>query len=191
VIRATAILAAFLIAACGGGSVVPEASQVAAEESLLFGIRRDAAVDCQPERDGLPAGALGAITCLPENGLVTRLTLIRWDSEERLLEAYFTALEDRGVQRASGDCAAEAGGESAYWPGEDDTGTGVPARQACFRIGNESVALATIPPTVLAEVHGNVDQSGDVLQWLWAGNQDVPGGPTIWNADGPINIEKG
>ena len=189
-IRATAILAAFLIAACGGGSVVPEASQVAAEESLLFGIRRDAAVDCQPER-GLPAGALGAITCLPENGLVTRLTLIRWDSEERLLEAYFTALEDRGVQRASGDCAAEAGGESAYWPGEDDTGTGVPARQACFRIGNESVALATIPPTVLAEVHGNVEQPDELLQWLWAGNQDVPGGPTIWNADGPINIEKG
>jgi hypothetical protein len=188
--RAGAILMAFVLAACGG-TAVPEASQVAAEESLLFGIRRDAAVDCQPERDGLPAGALGAITCLPENSLVTRLTLIRWDTEERLLEAYFTALEDHGVQRASGDCSDEGGAESAYWPGEDDTGTGVPARQACFRIGNESVALATIPPTVLAEVHGNVEQPDEVLQWLWAGNQDVPGSPTIWNADGPINIEKG
>ena len=189
-IRAGVVLVAFVLAACGG-TALPEASQVAEEEGLLFGVRRDAAVDCQPERDGLPAGALGAITCLPENGLVTRLTLIRWDSEERLLEAYFAALEDHGVQRASGDCSAERGGESAYWPEEDGTGTAVPARQACFRIGNESVALATIPPAVLAEVHGNVDQPGDVLQWLWVGNQDVPGGPTIWNADGPINIEKG
>ena len=190
-IRAGAFLVAFLLAACGGGSAGPEASQVAAEDGLLFGIRRDAAVDCQPEREGLPAGALGAITCLPQNGLVTRLTLIRWDSEERLLDAYFTALGDHGVLRASGDCSAEGGGESAYWPAADDAGLGVPARQGCFRNGNESVVLATIPPSVLAEVHGNVDQPADVLEWLWIGNQDQPGGPTIWNADGPINIEKG
>jgi hypothetical protein len=190
VIRAGAILVAFLVAACGG-TTVPEASQVAAEEDLLFGIRRDAAVDCGPERDGLPAGALGAVTCLPANGLVTRLTLIRWESEERLMEAYFTALEEHGVERASGDCAAEGGGEGAYWPGEDETGLGVPARQGCFRIGDDSVVLVTLPPSVLAEVHGDTEQLSDLVDWVWIGNQDVPGSPTIWNADGPINIEKG
>lgn len=179
-----------VLAACGGAGS-PGASQVAAEDDLLFGIRRDAAVDCQPERDGLPAGAVGAVTCLPENGLVTRFTLIDWDSEEHLLNAYFAALEEQGVQRASGDCVKQQSGEDAYMPGEDEEGLGIPARQGCFLVGNEAVVLVTLPPSVLAEVHGNAEQLADLAGWVWIGNQDVPGGPTIWNKDGPINIEKG
>ncbi len=100
--RAGAILVAFLLTACGGGGAVSPDVQAAAEDDLLFGVRRDAAVDCQPERDGLPAGALGAITCLPANELVTRFTLVRWESEERLLDAYFAALGEHGVERAVG-----------------------------------------------------------------------------------------
>ena len=97
--RAGAFLVAILLRppACGGGEAVAPDVQAAAEDDLLFGVRRDAAVDCQPEREGLPAGALGAITCLPANELVTRLTLVRWESEERLLDAYFTALGAHGV----------------------------------------------------------------------------------------------
>jgi hypothetical protein len=188
--RAGLLLVACVLAACGG-TASPGASQVAAEEDLLFGVRRDAAVDCQPERDGLPDGAMGAITCLPANGLVTRLTLVRWESEERLMNAYFAALEEHGVERASGDCVKQDAGEDAYWPGEDDARSGVPGRQGCFRIGDESVVLVTIPPTVLAEVHGNVETLADLAGWVWIGNQDTPGTPTIWSPDGPINIEKG
>ena len=189
--RAGAILVAFLLTACGGGGAVSPDVQAAAEDDLLFGVRRDAAVDCQPERDGLPAGALGAITCLPANELVTRFTLVRWESEERLLDAYFAALGEHGVERAAGDCVTEAAGESAWLPGEDGTGLGVPARQGCFEVGNDLVVLVTLPPTVLAEVHGDAGQVESVIQWSWLGSQDVPGSPTIWNEDGPINIEKG
>jgi hypothetical protein len=190
VIRAGAILVAFLLAACGG-TASPADSQVKAEESLLFGIRRDAAVDCQPERDGLPEGALGAVTCLPQNGLVTRFTLVDWDTQDHLLSAYFSALDAQGVQRASGDCMKQESGEDAYVPGDDDEALGIPGRQGCFLVGNEAVVLVTLPPSVLAEVHGNADQLADLAGWVWIGNQDVPGGPTIWNKDGPINVEKG
>jgi hypothetical protein len=186
-----AILAAFLLAACGGGGSVAPDVQAAAEDDLLFGVRRDAAVDCEPEREGLPAGALGAITCLPANELVTRFTLVRWESEERLLDAYFAALGEHGVERASGDCVTESAGEAAYWPGEDGTGLGVPARQGCFEVGTDMVVLVTLPPTVLAEVHGDAGQVDGLVQWSWLGSQDVPGSPTIWSEDGPINIEKG
>jgi hypothetical protein len=189
--RAGAILVAFLLAACGsGGSVSPD-DQAAAEDDLLFGVRRDAAVDCQPERDGLPAGALGAITCLPANGLVTRFTLVRWESEERLLDAYFAALGGHGVEQATGDCVTEHAGEAAWLPGEDGTGLGVPARQGCFEVGTDMVVLVTLPPTVLAEVHGDASQVEGLMQWSWLGSQDVPGSPTIWNEDGAINVEKG
>ena len=184
-------LVAFLVAACSGGGTVAPDVQSGAEDDLLFGVRRDAAVDCQPEREGLPAGALGAITCLPANELVTRFTLVRWESEERLMDAYFAALGEHGVERASGDCVTQSVGEAAYWPGEDGTGLGVPARQGCFEDETDMVVLVTMPPTVLAEVHGDASQVEGLMQWSWLGSQDVPGSPTIWNEDGPINIEKG
>ena len=189
--RAGTLLVAFLLAACGSaGAASPGGTQVPAEEDLLFGVRRDAAVDCQPEREGLPAGATGAVTCLPANGLVTRLTLVRWESETRLIEAYFGALAEHGVSPQSGDCVADGAGEGGYLPG-DDAGVKVTGRQGCFRTGDELVVLVTLPPTVLAEVHGDAAQADFLMQWSWLGNQDVPGGPTIWNEDGPINFEKG
>lgn len=189
--HAGVVLVAFLLAACGGGGVVSPEDQAAAEDDLLFGVRRDAAVDCQPEREGLPAGAMGAITCVPANGLVTRFTLVRWESEERLMDAYFAALGEHAVERGSGDCLTQDAGEAAYWPGEDQAGLGVPGRQGCFMIGTDLVVLVTLPPTVLAEVHGDAGQLEGMMQWSWLGNQDVPGSPTIWNEDGPINFEKG
>jgi hypothetical protein len=188
--RAGTFLVAFLLAACGGGATSPDGSQTAAEEDLLFGVRRDAAVDCQPEREGLPDGAVGAVTCLPANELVTRLTLVRWESEEQLLDAYFRALEEHGVARVSGDCLTQGSGEGGYWPG-DDVGLEMTGRQGCFESGNDLVVLVTLPPTVLAEVQGDAGQAEGLLQWSWLGNQDVPGGPTIWNENGPMNIEKG
>ena len=133
--RAGAILVAFLLAACGGGGAVSPDVQAAAEDDLLFGVRRDAAVDCQPEREGLPAGALGAITCLPANELVTRFTLVRWESEERLLDAYFAALGEHGVERASGDCVTEAAGEAAYCLARMAPGSGCPPARAASRSG--------------------------------------------------------
>ena len=85
--RAGVLLVAFLLAACGGGgSATSPTEPTAVEEDLLFGVRRDAAVDCQPEREGLPAGALGAVTCFPANDLATRVTLVRWQTEAQLLE---------------------------------------------------------------------------------------------------------
>ena len=188
-IRAGAILCALLLAACSGGGTSAPASPNAAEDALLFGVRRDAAVDCQPERNGLPDGARAAVTCQPANGFVTRLTLVSWDSEERLMDAYFNALADNGVQPRSGDCV-EGEGEAGYLPG-DDAGLEVHGRQGCFRLGGEIVMLITYPPDVLAEVHGSGESMDSLPGWVWLGNQDVPGDPTIWNAEGPINIEKG
>lgn len=188
-IRAGAILCALLLAACSGGDPTAPASPNANEDALLFGVRRDAAVDCQPERDGLPDGATAAVTCQPANGFVTRLTLVRWDSEDRMMNAYFGALAENGVTPRSGDCA-EGEGEAGYMPG-DDASLALHDRQGCFRTGGEVVMLVTYPPDVLAEVHGGGESVDSLPGWVWLGNQDVPGAPTIWNEDGPINIEKG
>ena len=185
------MLSALLLAACGSGGTALTAapSPNPVEADLLFGVRRDAAVDCTPEREGLPAGALGAVTCLPMNGLITRFTLVRWETEEALLAAYFGALAEHGVAPRSGDCFS--GGESAYWPG-DDVGLQVTGRQGCFSAGDERVILMTMPPTVLAEIHGvpSPDDPGAFEIWPWRGNQDAPGGPTVFGEDGPLNFEK-
>ena len=190
-IRAAGLVAAFLLAACqGGGSATPPLEPTAVEEDLLFGVRRDAAVDCQPDRDGLPDGALGAVTCFPANDLATRVTLVRWQTEGQLLDACFGALAANGVGPRSGDCVGQGEGEAGYWPG-DDHGVEVTGRQGCFSVANEMVVLVTLPPTVLAEVHGRAEAADSLTGWVWIGNLDVPGSPTIWNEEGPINPEKG
>jgi hypothetical protein len=50
--------------------------------------------------------------------------------------------------------------------------------------------LGTLPPFVLAGVHGAPTELDAFLQWPWLGNQDAPGEPTLWRAGGPVNVEK-
>ena len=148
-------------------------------------------MDCQPEREGLPAGALGAVTCFPANDLATRVTLVRWQTEAQLLQSYFGALAANGVGPRSGDCVAQGAGEAlALWP-DDGPGVEVTRQAGLLQHRGRDVVLVTLPPTVLAEVHGRAEAADTLNGWVWIGNLDIPGSPTIWNEEGPINPEKG
>ena len=96
------------------------------------------------------------------------------------------------MERAAGDCVTEAAGESGVVAeARMAPGLGCPPARASSRSATIWSGLVTLPPTVLAEVHGDAGQVESVIQWSWLGSQDVPGSPTIWNEDGPINFEKG
>lgn len=79
--------------------------------------------------------------------------------------------------------------ESAWLPSvEGDT---LPERGAC-QVGLDGRARGaiTIPPFVLVTYEGAATDPPAVAQWAWLGNRDQPGGPTVWNADGPMSPEK-
>ena len=188
------VLLAFLVAACGPIGAPAEPTPVPAlnraEDDLVFGIRRDVGASCAAVREGLPAGATAAVTCTTSTTIAQSLSLVRFDNDRQLLDAYFGGLANRGVAPRSGGCVDGTSGEDAYWPG-DEPEAPIPARQACIVEGSVTIVLVTMVPAVLAEIHASDVNPQAVQEWLWWGNQDVPGGPTIWNEDGPIEVEKG
>jgi hypothetical protein len=191
-IRWFAILAVavLLVAGCDGAPAAGGSQTPKPEEAfLLDGLRRDAFVDCAPIRTELPPRAIAGIMCRPELEQVDAVALYAYRGEPDLLESYFAILAVNGVEPRSGGCLLGSGGEDTYLPGED------PADPSEFRHGCYSdeagiTYLATFPAFVLAAVHGTPTDMNAFLRWSWLGNLDVPGGPTVWNAGGPMSIEK-
>jgi hypothetical protein len=192
VLRLGLLLSAFLLAACQGvpsATAALDASPDPAEAALLFGIRRDAAVDCGPVRDGLPEGAIAAVECSPVLDVVDRVRLYRFTDAAMLLQTYVDWLAVAGVTPRTGDCMTGQSGDSTYVP-EDGRGPLIPERTGCFADGSGTTVITVVPPDVLVATHTSAAEAGGLSQWLMRGNQDVPGGPTIWNAAGPMNPEK-
>jgi hypothetical protein len=147
------------------------------EQYLLDGILRGA-IDCQPVREGLPRNATGGIECASDDPAVARVGFYLFDGEADLLAAYFQRMDAEGVTRDSGSCA-DGEGEGAYVPGENE----VPSRQGCF-VNDEGYAnyRATVPGSLLyIGVLGRTSDTGALEDFAWRGNQDTPGGPTLWS----------
>lgn len=150
------------------------------EQRLLDGIRRNA-VDCVPLRDDLPAGAVGGIECASDDPAVARIGFFSFPDDATMLAAYFARMQAEGIEQDSGGCN-DAEGESAYIPGE-----GLLAdRNGCF-VNAEGFGnyRATISGShVYIGVLGRTADLGDLVDFAWRGNQDVPGNPTLWSEPG-------
>lgn len=154
-----------------------------AELMLLKGMRLDLRGACGPFRDKLPAGAVGEVACVPASGAARFVEVALFDTQDAMLRAYFDRLGQAGVtpQTNGGACADAPTAEGAWVPGPDD-GNALPERGACWVDADAApVYLATQPPFVLITVTGQPDAAPDTAhQYAWAGNEDVPGAPTIW-----------
>ena len=189
---ALAVGIALSIAACQGApraEPTVDATPNAEEAVLLGGLRRDAFADCSPIRSGLPDGAVAGIECSPGLVDVDRVALFLFDFRPTLLETYFARLADHGVQPQSGFCRAGIGGEDPY-PAGDDGPELIPERNGCYVDDSGITWVGTLPPFVLAEVHGSGGDRDAFLAWPWKGNLDTPGGPTVWSEHGLVNPEK-
>ena len=173
-------LIALVIVACQGAAsptLTAPAPPSDGETHLLFGLRDDAKVGCASMRDRLPVPAIAGIECQPESDLVSRVRLYLFETQQDLLASYSSRLEELGIEPGSGDCKEPGGSDSAYLPGPEP----LPQRQACFVDGAGSgTYMATLPPFVLFEVAGEDADPLALSEWSWLGNQDTPGGPTVW-----------
>ena len=93
-------------------------------------------------------------------------------------------------QSNGGICADAPTAEGAWFPGPDDIGA-TPQRGACWLDHDAApVYLTTQPPFVLITVTGQPKAAPDTArQYAWAGNEDVPGAPTVWR-EIPVDAEK-
>jgi hypothetical protein len=176
------------------GSGVPGAGlePTEAETMLLNGMRLDLRGACGPFRDKLTAGAVGEIGCVPASGEARFVEVAIFDAQEAMLAAYFDRLAQAGVtpQANGGACAVAPMAEGPWMPGPDDNHS-LPERGACWIDADSApVYLTTQPPFVLIMVQGQPGAGPDTShQYAWAGNEDVPGAPSIWR-EVPVDAEK-
>ena len=153
------------------------------ERMLLSGVRQDLDA-CAPIDVDVHRSALAGIRCEPASKVVARVSLYLFRSQEDLLDAYETwlAAHDIPPQTNGGRCLVDRPSDGGYVPG-DGHGIVVAERGGCYLDGSGKAHYAvTLPPFVLAEVEGKVKDIAAVEGWAWRGNQDQPGGPTIWSS---------
>jgi hypothetical protein len=178
-----------------GTSVAPSAAPSAPsqeEQFLLAGMRLDLQTVCDPLREDLADKALAGVQCRPTSDVVSRATVFLFNSERDLLTTYLARLAAHDVPPRSnaGRCLAGQSSEGAYTPG-DGGPTLIAQRGGCYVDASGLAHYAvTSPPYVLVEVDGSIGDTAFVERWTWLGNQDVPGGPTVWRSDGPASPEK-
>ncbi len=155
------------------------------ERMLLSGVRQDLQDKCAPIDPDMPRSAVAGIRCKPTGKVVERVTLYLFRSQEDLLDAYTNWLTAHEIPPRSngGRCIVGRASEGGYVPG-DDHGIVVAERGGCYLDAKgKAHYVATVPPFVLAEVDGKVADIAAVERWAWLGNQDQPGGPTVWRSN--------
>jgi len=163
------------------------------EAALLHGARLDLQGKCTPLRTALPPGATGAIECATASDVAERVSMVMFDTQAQLLDAYDARVAAEGIKPRSngGRCEPAGSSEGGYVPGDGHPGVVVVERGACWAdAAGITHYLATLPPFVLVQVDG---RGGTLIsgteRFAWLGNQDQPGGPTLW-AEEPRSPEK-
>jgi hypothetical protein len=174
----------------------PSAASVVAttdELQLLSRVRLDLQSRCTPLRTDLADKAVAAVECAPASDVVGHATLYLFDTQKDLLGTYEARLatNDVPMRTNGGRCEAGRASEGGYVPGDGHEGVVVVERGGCYLdAGGNAHYAATVPPFVLIEVEGKVGDVEAVERWAWLGNQDQPGGPTVWRDNGPVSPEK-
>jgi hypothetical protein len=152
------------------------------EMHLVDGIRRGAAMDCEPVRGELPTKAIAGVECIGGEWFVARLGFYLFENDEEMLEHYTARMQAEGVTFDQGSCF-DGEGDGQYIPGDEE----VMSRNGCF-ITAEGVANYRL---LLPGAHvyvGIVGHNIDTIELadfaFLGGTRDTPSFPTIWGNAG-------
>ncbi len=122
----------------------------------------------------------------------TARLLYLFDTQTDLMATYeaLMAAHDIPMRTNGGRCVPDTKSEGGYVPGDGHPGVVVVERGGCYLDASGNARyVATIPPFALVEVEGKIGDIAAVEHWAWLGNQDQPGGPTVWRDNGPASPE--
>ena len=169
-------------AATAGRSPAPTPIALSrAERYLVDGIARGE-FDCSPVRGAsLPGLAIAGIDCDLVGSPAARMGFYLFKSDDDMLKAYLARVSAENLVVESGACVPGEG-EGAYIPAGDDFS---PDRHACYvnaqGYGNYRATLSGVH--VFVGLLGRTRDMRSLEDWAWLGNEDVPGGPTLWQQE--------
>ena len=155
-------------------------------------MRLDLQERCAPISTGLPPAAVAGLACTPAGAAVTAASVFLFDTQAAMLGAYTGWLEGHSLRigdRSPG-CGAGSVAESAWLPDGRRRRPAGGAQRLPGRPRRPARGAITLPPFVLVTYEGPATDPAAVARWAWLGNKDQPGGPTVWNAGGPMSPEK-
>ena len=153
-----------------GESTKPSAGAFSPDESdLVRGLRADAAVNCAPRRQNLPAKATAGVECRVATGPVQRVGAYRFDRPAEAEMAYLNRLASYGVAPSSGDCTSGRSGDATWSP------TG---RSGCFLDENGTANVRVTCDSTYVGVLGRDDALADLYAWTWQPADPRAGGAT-------------
>ena len=157
------------------------------DEAYLFsGVRDDARFACAARRTDLPPRALAGVVCSPDvtqTSGVEEVGAYLFETDADMLDSYFERLAEEGIRPGQGACPASPG-ERSYQP--EAPGDLGPARMGCFvnDFGNANLRITYPGEHVYVGILGTDRDMGALSDWVWEGNLDQPGSPTVWRPAG-------
>lgn len=104
----------------------PDPAFTPEEAALLAQLRPDARQDCTPRRRDLPKDAVAGVECRPDDALVARVGIYRFEAANEWVSArnvaaytYMTRMAEAGVDVNAGDCDRDVPGERPWGPDGD------------------------------------------------------------------------
>ncbi|HSL33736.1 MAG TPA: hypothetical protein VK871_08815 [Candidatus Limnocylindrales bacterium] len=166
----------------------PSVAFTQAEQSIIEGLRADAAVGCAPRTAGLPTRAVAGVDCRLNTALVVRVGGYLFENEDDAAIAYLERLRESGVTLGSGECASGSAGDRAWTNGGSGSGAGPlvafdGAEWAVSRIGCflDQYGTANVRATcgrMYVGILGRNDDLGALHEWVWqASGEPVAGAP--------------
>jgi hypothetical protein len=138
--------------------------------------------DCSPVRGAdLPGRAIAGIDCDLVGSPAARMGFYLFKNDHDMLDAYMARVSAENLVVDSGACVPGEG-EGAYIPAGDGF---APDRHACYvndqGYGNYRATLSGAH--VYIGLLGRTKDMRGLEDWAWLGNEDTPGGPTLWQQD--------
>ena len=123
---------------------------------------------------------MAGIECAPTGGPADRVGAYLFPSQETMLSAYFGRLAEEDISPERGDCPRTPG-DGAYVPTAGDPAS-EPHRTGCFNneFGTANYRITYPESHVYVGVLGRDGDLATLGAWVWEGNLDTPGSPTIW-----------